>query len=394
MYRSFAEIITDGHIFYDYDEPGKAVAHIPSGFRSNHASTLIELQNGDLLCPWFAGLSEGSPDIKIVFSRLKKGSDSWSKPEVLSEDYTRSEQNPVFFQEPGGRLYIIHTAQESRGKMTSEEWREKVRRGEASGEFTLQETSEIRCRYSDDNGYTWSTTTTMFSKPGAFCRHSIVILSDGSWVLPMWYSVGGSSVGKQYGGDYSVVQRSEDCGKTWTEYRVPESERRVHMGIIELEAGHCVAFFRSRSADWIYRSESHDYGRTWTAPTATILPNNNASIQAVKLQSGRVAIIFNNYQASVNADDTVWPKRRYPVDVALSEDAGLTFPYRRTVEFGKGFTGELNEKYNCACEYPCIMQSKDGRIHMAYSYQNRAFIKYLNVTEDYFLGFPTDNRGA
>ena len=45
--------------------------------------------------------------------------------------------------------------------------------------------------------------------------------------------------------------------------------------------------------DFIYRSESSDWGDSWSVPVPTPLPNNNSSISAVKLQSGRIAIAYN-----------------------------------------------------------------------------------------------------
>ena len=70
---------------------------------------------------------------------------------------------------------------------------------------------------------------------------------------------------------------------------MPDSVGRVHMTAVETRPGHLVAFFRSRWADCVYKSLSEDYGRTWSAPTPTLLPNNNASIQAAKLPSGAIA---------------------------------------------------------------------------------------------------------
>ena len=83
---------------------------------------------------------------------------------------------------------------------------------------------------------------------------------------------------------------SNDEGKTWRQVMVPNSAGRVHPTVVELEDGHLVNFMRSREADWIYRSESFDYGDTWTEPVPTVLPNNNSGICAIKLKSGRIAV--------------------------------------------------------------------------------------------------------
>ena len=56
------------------------------------------------------GTQEGVPDISIWFSTLEPGSTQWSAPEQLSDDSTRSEQNPILFQAPKGPLWLLWTA--------------------------------------------------------------------------------------------------------------------------------------------------------------------------------------------------------------------------------------------------------------------------------------------
>lgn len=39
----------------------------------NHASTIAEMPNGDILVAWFGGSEEGAKDLAIYSSRLYKG---------------------------------------------------------------------------------------------------------------------------------------------------------------------------------------------------------------------------------------------------------------------------------------------------------------------------------
>ena len=68
----------------------------------------------------------------------------------------------------------------------------------------------------------------------------------------------------------------------------------------------------------------------------TPLRNNNASISAIKLQSGALAIIYNDVSFNEDGSRTVWPDQRCPVAMAISEDGGKTWPWRRIVEHGEG----------------------------------------------------------
>ena len=168
---------------------------------------------------------------------------------------------------------------------------------------------------------------------------------------------------------------------------VPESAGRVHPTVVELDAGHLVCFMRSRQADWIYRSESKDFGDTWTVPVPTPLPNNNSGICAVKLASGRIAVAYNHSQAPQSwGKKGAWPGLRCPVSIALSEDGGKTFPLIRHIERGQGYVGDENRSNNMQYEYPCLIQAKDGMIHLAYAYETRKGIKWVKLSEDDVTG--------
>ena len=62
---------------------GLQVAYLPIVFPSSHASNLLDLKNGDLLCAYYSGRWERKSDVAIVISRLQKGSSQWTKPEIV-----------------------------------------------------------------------------------------------------------------------------------------------------------------------------------------------------------------------------------------------------------------------------------------------------------------------
>lgn len=277
---------------------------------------------------------------------------------------------------------------------TLSEWQEKLKNKEVSGPFAMQHTSVVTYRISRDNGLSWEPAQTLLDRPGTFCRHSITVLSNGNWIFPVWYS--NLDETKQFGHDYSSVHISSDQGATWREVEIPGSKGRVHPSIVEMDQGTLLVFFRSRNADRIYRSVSTDYGESWSVPEKTSLPNNNASIRAIRLQSGDVAILFNNCSANEDPNVVLWPYERVPVTIAISEDHGITWPYKRHVETGDNYCGELNQKFNRRYEYPCLIQTKDSMIHTVYAYGNRTHIKYVSFSENWVKGeeknkWPWDN---
>lgn len=365
-------------------ETGTVEALIPNTpFNSCHAADLLETQSGDLLCVWFAGSSEGYADISIVGSRLKSGENQWSAPIKLTNDPIRSEQNPSLFQHPNGDIWLMYTAQ-------------IARTDETPPEYSLQFTAEIRRRVSHDEGYTWEPYEVMFDRPGSFCRQKIQILQSGRWIFGNWYCFEDKT---RNGSDITVFHISDDQGATWKTVELPGSEGRVHANIIETAPRHLMALLRSRFADRIWMAVSEDNGDHWTVPFRTELRNNNSSISAIRLQSGAIAVIYNDlaFSEEPSAAVAVWPNQRCPVTIAISEDGGYTWPWRRIIEHGEGFIGPWNDINNRRYEYPVMMQGRDGTIHTAWSWGSRSQIKYAAVTEDWIRGECTckgiDDKG-
>lgn len=373
-------------------DASRVEAYLPSSCVQSHAANILPLPNGDLLCVWFAGTQEGIADISIYSSRLAKGSNTWSEAVKLSDDPTCSEQNPVLFPAPSGELWLLWTAQKSGN----------------------QDTAIIRKRVSKDNGRTWGPIEVLLDTPGTFVRQPIVVLPSGEWLLPIFYCR--ANPGEKWVGnnDCSAVKISRDQGKTWQEVMVPGSTGCVHMNIVPLADGKLAAFYRSRWADFVYRSESADNGRTWSEPVPTPLPNNNSSIQVTALQNGRLAMVFNNMSAAgakerrtslyddIENDDPAaqkpsaaapdgrtafWGAPRAPMSLAISEDGGKTWPYIRDLEVGDGYclTNNSKEKINREYSYPSIKQTEDGLLHIAFTYF-RQRIKYVRVPEEWVTG--------
>ena len=365
----------DGAIWHD-PSMGLDMALLPTGgYPTAHAPALLELPNGDMLCAWFAGTYEGSADIHVICSRLPKGAAAWEAPVEVSGDPLRSEQNPSLFNAPDGSVWAIYTAQLDR----------------QPGKDNMQFTSQIRFQRSTDGGRTWSEYETLFAREGSFCRQAIQILSNGRWIFGNWLCTDSE---EGLSGDPSVFQISDDAGKTWRQVDMPNSRGRVHPTVVELDNGHLAAFMRSREADFVYRSDSYDWGDSWSEPVPTPIPNNNSSISAIRLKSGRIALACNpTCTPDPQPGKAAWPGLRCPVAVALSEDGGRTFPLIRWMDRGEGFMGEENRTNNQQYEYPSLMQSADGTLHLAYAAHTRKGVKYLHFTEQDVMGAKRERVG-
>lgn len=361
---------------------GRQDSFLPTPYPQNHAANLLAQPDGTLLCTWFAGTQEGKADISVLLSRRDPVSGIWSDPVQLSDDPTRSEQNPILFQAPGGPLWLLWTAQ-------------------VAGN---QDTAIVRRRLSADGGHSWSAIETLIDTPGTFVRQPPVVLSNGDWLLPIFHCI--ARPGEKWVGshDTSAVLISSDQGRSWTEHAVPESTGCVHMNIQLLGDDSLLALFRSRWADFIHASRSQDGGRSWSVPTPTALPNNNSSIQFVRLTSGELVVAYNPTSAADYSErraslydeiddgdsrvdpvakdgerSAVWGVPRGPMSLAVSTDEGHTWR-RLDVEAGDGYclTNNSIEKLNREYSYPSLVQAANGDVHLAFTYF-RQRIKHVRL---------------
>jgi predicted neuraminidase len=361
--------------------PGRQDAFIPSPSPQNHAASITRLPDGTLACVWFGGTMEGMPDISIHFSIFNEAEGRWSPAEKLVEDPARSEQNPLLHTAADGDVWLLYTSQ-------------------ISGN---QETAVVKRRISADGGRTFGAPHTLIDVPGTFIRQRIVTLQTGEMLLPVFQCrklEGESWTGNH---DRSAVLRSTDGGETWSETLVPASLGLVHMNIVPLGEGRMLALFRSRWADFIYRSRSEDDGASWSAPAPTDLPNNNSSIQCIRRSDGRLALVYN-HSSSANAEgrrtslydeiggemshptrepagrQAFWGAPRAPMSLIFSRDDGESWSERRDLEIGDGYCLSNNsvEGLNREFSYPTLLETPGRRLDIAFTYFRQA-IKHVRV---------------
>lgn len=365
--------------------PGPAArldAFLPSPMVQNHAANLHFLPDGRLACVWFGGTMEGMGDISIYMSTL--GPDGWSEARRLSDDSTRSEQNPVLFTAPDGAVWLFHTSQPG-GR---------------------QDECEIMARISPDGGESFGPARRIGNFRGVFVRQPLRLGQHGEWLLPGFRCVT-PAAGRWTGDiDSAVMLVSRDQGESWQPTEVPDSLGAVHMNPVVPADGVMPALYRDRYARWVKRSLSTDGGLTWTAPQPTDLPNNNSSVQAIRLTDGRIAMVLNPISAAqsdarraslydeipdengaepettsvTHGPKAVWGVPRAPMTLAISADNGATFPVRIDLDQGSGHALSNNSAagVNRELSYPSILQDSAGDLHIAYTYHRRA-IRYVRI---------------
>lgn len=306
-------------------------------FPSAHASTIVELKNGDLLAAWFGGTHENAPDVAIWASRRTAG--KWSAPFELIREPNIACWNPVLFHSADGKLWLYYKFGPNARTWTG---------------ARLVSTDEAR---------TWS-------QPEHLPAGLLGPIKDKPLVLPDGTIVSGTSV-ESYSSWAAWIDRSTDNGKTWTKFgpitvsptpQPPPPDGKEHTSgiiqptIVPLGKNHLRLYARSTpDIGRICIADSFDGGITWTQAHPTDLPNPNSGIDAVALRDGRIVLIFNNTTTG-----------RTPLNLAVSSD-GEHFKIFATLEDQPG-------EYS----YPAIIQSKSDDLLITYTW-NRKRIRFASV---------------
>ncbi|NJS38167.1 MAG: hypothetical protein HC783_03205 [Rhodobacteraceae bacterium] len=149
----------------------------------------------------------------------------------------------------------------------------------------------------------------------------------------------------------------------------------------------------------------HDRGIEISHETVRFsLPNNNSSIQAIRLADGRIAMVLNPISAAqsdarraslydeieggqeetepatLDGPKAIWGVPRAPMTLAISSDGGATFPLRADLDQSSGHALSNNSAngVNRELSYPSILQDADGRLQIAYTYHRRS-IRYIRL---------------
>lgn len=307
-------------------------------FAQCHASTLLRTDDGKFLVAWFGGTQEKDDDVGIWLSKGTPG--HWSPAVEIAKIRGDAHWNPVLFKDPSGAITLFFKV----GK-----------------EIDFWETW---FKVSKDNGETWSNARELVpgDKGGRGpVRNKPIVLSDGTWLAPASNELDGVW--------NAFVDRSEDEGKSWKQSKFLQVSRDSIAGegviqptLWESRAGNVHMLLRS-SAGVICRSDSKDFGRTWSPVYKTSLPNPNSGIDLTKLGDGTLVLIFN-------PDSKNWGSRG-ALSLGVSTDNGETWAPIIPLE-----EGEEDDEYS----YPSIISFGDT-VAVSYTWQRQRIAFWEAVIE-------------
>ena len=136
----------------------------------------------------------------------------------------------------------------------------------------------------------------------------------------------------------------------------------IQPSILKLKDNRLQVLMRTHNAH-IATSFSSDNGDTWTPVTLLEIENNQSGTDAVTLQDGRHALIYNNFETLPLTPKGV----RTPCSIALSPD-GTNWQHVLTLE------DSPIDQYS----YPAIIQGRDGTLHCVYTWR-RQRVSYKQI---------------
>lgn len=347
----------------------------------NHASSIVEAPNGDLLVCWFHGSGERQADDVIVEgARLKKGAKQWSPRFTMADTPGYPDTNCTMFVDPQGRLWLMWPT------IMANLWESALMKYKISSQWTgagvpkwevqevlhvtpgqefidgvnqamdkLENTTAQSSEYPRETLQAYiarmrkSAADKLTRRLGWMTRAHPFVLENKRLIVPL-YSDGFS---------ISLMAITDDWGKTWHTSTPLVGGGNIQPSIVRKKDGTLYTLMRDNGPPpkRLLQSESKDNGETWSPVTDSEHLNPGSGAEIIGLRNGHWALISNDTE-----------RGRHSLTVAISDDEGKTWKWKRHLEY------EPSGTEAGSFHYPSLMQAKDGTLHASYSY-------HLNATK-------------
>jgi predicted neuraminidase len=176
------------------------------------------------------------------------------------------------------------------------------------------------------------------------------------------------------GFSFSLMAYTDNWGETWEFSEPLVGAGNIQPAIAQTESGDLIAYMRDNgpSPKRLHMSRSTDNGKTWSLVEDSKIPNPGAAVDIVTLENDNLVLVYNDTKDG-----------RHSLAVALSENDGKTWQWKRKLEFDESDRPKTGG-------YPAMIQGRDGDLHITYSYRlperdgkERKTIKYVKISEDW-----------
>jgi len=305
-----------------------------------HSATAVELANGDIRVFWYGGTREGSKDTSIYTRVLDTAQQGWSDIDIImtrqkvAADTRRNIRklgNPVAVAS-GNEIGLFFVSTSIGG------WA----------------TSSINLSVSGDNGKTWGKVSRLISSPlfniSTLVRNQPLLTETGELLLPVYHELAGK---------FSELLQLDTSGSVINKFRISEGIQAIQPVLLPVDSTHAVALMRNGSDKQprkILSSRSMDNFSDWSALEDLSLPNPDAAITAVQLDTpDELLMVFNNHVSE-----------RDDISMAWRRTGASRWQVIHRFETREGSEGEHNP-----FSYPFLLKTHDGNFHLFYTWKRK-----------------------
>jgi len=322
-----------------------------------HSATAIELDNNNIMAFWYGGTREGHKDVAIYQNTWNNKTKKWGiEKNILSRAFTkqgtaryiRKLGNPVITRAADNSLWLFYVS---------------VSVGGWAG-------SAINLTRSYDEGQSWSAPQRLISSPflniSTLVKGAAIHYTDGTIGLPVYHEL----LGK-----FAELLKINPSGEVINKIRLSWGKTSLQPVILPLSADHAIALLRyqGKAPYRLLEQTTSDAGLHWSSVTKTALPNPGAGVMGLLLnnkQQQKLLLAFNND-----------PEERDDMSLATSLDQGKSWQIAQILEQNKDTIADKNQQYS----YPWLLQTKNGNIHLLYSW-HKSHIKHSVFNTAWLIG--------
>lgn len=266
----------------------------------NHSPGFEVLPNGDVLAVYFSarmasGAAESAPDTRFAQARLRFGAEEWEMPELFLDFEGFNDQSGLLWRD-GDRVWFF------------------------GGGRGMSPWLPFKMAVSTNCGATWTLELPLLTEPAHDFTAQPIANAFRSAADVIYFAMDAA-------GQESFLWSSADGGRTWRDQGGRVAGR--HVTVVPLdERGHLLAFGGKNVSlnGWSPRSESSDWGKTWSRPEPSPFPalSSNQRLCMIRLANGHLCLVTDGVTRRTGESPPGWSHGPGPV-VAISTNDGRSW---------------------------------------------------------------------